>query len=39
MMDFESFGTNVPGPVLSQQEKAAAVLLAMGTAVAGKLLK
>lgn len=40
MMDFDSFGTtNVPGPLLSPQEKAAAVLLAMGTSVAGKLLK
>ncbi|MCX8996093.1 flagellar motor switch protein FliG [Rhizobiaceae bacterium BDR2-2] len=39
MMDFDNFGTNLPGSPLSPTEKAAAVLLAMGTPVAGKLLK
>ncbi|MDE1159729.1 MAG: flagellar motor switch protein FliG [Neorhizobium sp.] len=39
MMDFDSFSENLPSNPLSQAEKAAAVLLAMGTPVAGKLLK
>jgi len=40
MMDFEDFGGGaVVGSPLSQAEKAAAVLLAMGKGVAGKLLK
>ena len=40
MMDFENFGTSTAvGAPLSQVEKAAAVLLAMGKGVAGKLLK
>jgi len=39
MMDFDDFSENAPGSTLSQAEKAAAVLLAMGTPVAGKLLK
>ena len=39
MMDFEDFGNPVLGKPLSQAEKAAAVLLAMGKGVAGKLLK
>lgn len=39
MMDFDNFGTNLPSAPLSRAEKAAAVLLAMGTPVAGKLLK
>lgn len=39
MMDFDTFSDNLPGQPLSQAEKAAAVLLAMGTGVAGKLLK
>lgn len=39
MMDFEDFGTPALGKPLSQAEKAAAVLLAMGKGVAGKLLK
>ncbi|WP_242220272.1 flagellar motor switch protein FliG [Shinella zoogloeoides] len=40
MMDFENFGTSTAvGTPLSQVEKAAAVLLAMGKGVAGKLLK
>jgi flagellar motor switch protein FliG len=39
MMDFDSFSENLPSTPLSNAEKAAAVLLAMGTGVAGKLLK
>ncbi len=39
MMDFENFGTTAVGSPLSEVEKAAAVLLAMGKGVAGKLLK
>ena len=39
MMDFEDFGNPLVGTPLSQAEKAAAVLLAMGKGVAGKLLK
>lgn len=39
MMDFEDFGSAVSAQPLSQAEKAAAVLLAMGKGVAGKLLK
>ncbi|HEX5934728.1 MAG TPA: flagellar motor switch protein FliG [Pseudorhizobium sp.] len=39
MMDFDDFGTAVTEKPLSQAEKAAAVLLAMGKGVAGKLLK
>ena len=40
MMDFENFGTSTAvGTPLSPVEKAAAVLLAMGKGVAGKLLK
>ncbi|TDK35120.1 flagellar motor switch protein FliG [Rhizobium deserti] len=39
MMDFDSFSDNLPSSPLSAAEKAAAVLLAMGTGVAGKLLK
>ncbi|QCI98754.1 flagellar motor switch protein FliG [Agrobacterium larrymoorei] len=39
MMDFEDFGNPVLGKPLSQADKAAAVLLAMGKGVAGKLLK
>ena len=39
MMDFDDFGTALTENPLSQAEKAAAVLLAMGTGVAGKLLK
>ncbi len=39
MMDFDDFGSNLPGTPLSQADKAAAVLLAMGKGVAGKLLK
>ncbi|NRP71692.1 Flagellar motor switch protein FliG [Ensifer psoraleae] len=39
MMDFESFGAQTPAHPLSQTDKAAAVLLAMGKSVAGKLLK
>ncbi len=39
MMDFDSFSDNLPSTPLSNSEKAAAVLLAMGTGVAGKLLK
>lgn len=39
MMDFDGFNENLPSQPLSQMEKAAAVLLAMGTGVAGKLLK
>jgi flagellar motor switch protein FliG len=38
-MDFDSFTGNLPTSPLSKPEKAAAVLLAMGTGVAGKLLK
>ena len=39
MMDFDDFGGAVAESPLSQAEKAAAVLLAMGKGVAGKLLK
>ncbi len=39
MMDFDDFGGAVAEKPLSQAEKAAAVLLAMGKGVAGKLLK
>ena len=39
MMDFEDFGNPLAGKPLSQTDKAAAVLLAMGKGVAGKLLK
>ncbi|GEO83455.1 MULTISPECIES: flagellar motor switch protein FliG [Alphaproteobacteria] len=39
MMDFDDFGGPVTGKPLSQADKAAAVLLAMGKGVAGKLLK
>ncbi|MDO9416074.1 flagellar motor switch protein FliG [Pararhizobium sp.] len=39
MMDFDNFEASAPTRVLSQQDKAAAVLLAMGKGVAGKLLK
>jgi len=39
MMDFDDFGGDVAGKPLSQADKAAAVLLAMGKGVAGKLLK
>ena len=39
MMDFDDFGGPVSKKPLSQAEKAAAVLLAMGKGVAGKLLK
>lgn len=39
MMDFDDFGSAVAESPLSQAEKAAAVLLAMGKGVAGKLLK
>ncbi len=39
MMDFDNFGSNLPSTPLAAAEKAAAVLLAMGTPVAGKLLK
>jgi flagellar motor switch protein FliG len=39
MMDFDDFGGALAGKPLSQSEKAAAVLLAMGKGVAGKLLK
>lgn len=39
MMDFDDFGGAVAEKPLSQSEKAAAVLLAMGKGVAGKLLK
>ncbi len=39
MMDFEDFGNPLAGKPLSQADKAAAVLLAMGKGVAGKLLK
>ena len=37
MMDFEDFGNPIAGKPLSQADKAAAVLLAMGKGVAGKL--
>ncbi len=39
MMDFDDFGGNLPGKPLAQPDKAAAVLLAMGKTVAGRLLK
>lgn len=39
MMDFDNFEGSPPAHSLSQQDKAAAVLLAMGKSVAGKLLK
>ncbi|MFB2549678.1 flagellar motor switch protein FliG [Ensifer soli] len=39
MMDFENFESTALGKPLSQTEKAAAVLLAMGKGVASKLLK
>ncbi|WP_439873026.1 flagellar motor switch protein FliG [Rhizobium leguminosarum] len=39
MMDFEDFGGALAGKPLTQAEKAAAVLLAMGKGVAGRLLK
>lgn len=39
MMDFDDFGGNLPVKPLSQADKAAAVLLAMGKTVAGRLLK
>ncbi len=39
MMDFDEFSGNLPGKPLSKGEKAAAVLLAMGKPVAGRLLK
>ena len=39
MMDFDDFGGAVTEKPLSQVEKAAAVLLAMGKGIAGKLLK
>lgn len=39
MMDFDDFGGQIAGKPLSQADKAAAVLLAMGKGVAGKLLK
>jgi flagellar motor switch protein FliG len=39
MMDFENFGSTAVGAPLSPVDKAAAVLLAMGKPVAGKLLK
>lgn len=39
MMDFDDFGGPIAGKPLSQADKAAAVLLAMGKGVAGKLLK
>lgn len=39
MMDFDDFGGAVAEKPLSQAEKAAAVLLAMGKEVAGRLLK
>jgi len=38
-MDFDDFGGPLTGKPLSQADKAAAVLLAMGKGVAGKLLK
>ena len=39
MMDFDDFGGNLPDKPLTQADKAAAVLLAMGKTVAGRLLK
>ena len=39
MMDFHDFGGALAGKPLTQAEKAAAVLLAMGKGVAGRLLK
>ncbi|OLP55066.1 flagellar motor switch protein FliG [Rhizobium rhizosphaerae] len=39
MMDFDNFESSAPTRPLSQTDKAAAVLLAMGKGVAGKLLK
>lgn len=39
MMDFDNFEASPQAQILSQQDKAAAVLLAMGKSVAGKLLK
>lgn len=39
MMDFDDFAAQAPTRPLSQMDKAAAVLLAMGKPVAGKLLK
>ncbi|MCF3639587.1 flagellar motor switch protein FliG [Rhizobium sp. TRM95111] len=39
MMDFENFGSTAVGAPLSPVDKAAAVLLAMGKPIAGKLLK
>ncbi|MGH6807686.1 MAG: flagellar motor switch protein FliG, partial [Ensifer adhaerens] len=39
MMDFESFEAQALSRPLNQTDKAAAVLLAMGKSVAGKLLK
>ncbi|MGV8938399.1 MAG: flagellar motor switch protein FliG [Allorhizobium sp.] len=39
MMDFDDFGGQIAGKQLTQADKAAAVLLAMGKGVAGKLLK
>ena len=39
MFDFDNFGETAPTVQLSQQDKAAAVLLAMGRPVAGRLLK
>ncbi len=39
MMDFDDFSSAVSAKPLSQSDKAAAVLLAMGKGVAGKLLK
>lgn len=39
MMDFDDFGGHIAGKQLTQADKAAAVLLAMGKGVAGKLLK
>ena len=39
MMDFDNFEASAPTRPLSQTDKAAAVLLAMGKPIAGKLLK
>ena len=39
MMDFDDFSGAIAGKPLTQAEKAAAVLLAMGKGVAGRLLK
>lgn len=39
MMDFDNFEASAPTRPLSQMDKAAAVLLAMGKPIAGKLLK